>query len=485
MSEFYTSVSRYANYIHYRGYKNGQRVKKRVLFEPELFVTSPLDKPTEWKNIKGHPVHSVKFDSMREAKEFLSNYEDVTDFEVCGQTNYIYQYITQKWPEEITFDTNLVSVSYIDIEVQSDEGFPEPSEALHEITAICLWNNIEQKYRTWGLGDYVKHRDDVYYKKSRSELELLLDFLDYWQSNTPDIITGWNSRLFDIPYIVNRINRLMGNADTVKRLSPWGVVQERNKNMDNRRIQEFEIMGVEQLDYYDLFKKFPYLYGELESYKLDHVAHVVLGERKMSYEEHGNLYTLYKNDHQTFIEYNIRDVELVHRLENECGFISLVLTMAYKAAVNYTDVYGTTSIWDSIIYRILNKQKIAVPPKINKIKTHYPGGYVKEPKPGSYDWVTSFDFNSLYPMIIVQYNMSPETVMVSRKDATVEKLLNCQIKPDHGASLAPTGVQFSHEKPGIVPQVIKMFYGERRVIKNRMLELSKEREKLLLELNAM
>jgi DNA polymerase elongation subunit (family B) len=198
---------------------------------------------------------------------------------VCGQTNYVYQYITQKFPGTIGFDPNLISISTIDIEVQSDEGFPEPAQALHPITAICLYNNHEKRYRVWGLGEYVNTRDDVYYKQFSSELLLLLDFLEHWQNNTPDVLTGWNSRLFDVPYMVNRINRLMGNGDTVKRLSPWGVVHERNKTMDGRKIQEYEIMGVEQLDGYDLFKKFPYLYGELESYKLDHVAMLFLVKR--------------------------------------------------------------------------------------------------------------------------------------------------------------------------------------------------------------
>lgn len=477
--EFYTSCHRYGNTIYYRGYKNGQPVKAKHKFKPTLFVNSTKDEKTDWRDLHGFPVHPIKFESMKEAREFLSQYEEVTDFKIHGQSNYIYQYINEKFPGTIEYDREMVSVTYVDIEVASDEGFPEPEHANHPVISICVYNNKERKYRVWALGDYENTRKDVRYVKCKSETDLLLRFLDWWQENYPDVISGWNTVLFDFPYLINRMYRIMGNEETPKRLSPWGVVNQRNKTYNNRKMQYYDILGIEQLDYYDLFQKFPYAYGQLESYKLDHVAHVVLNERKLSYDEHGSLHSLYLNDHQKFIDYNIKDVALVHRIDEQAGFIHLVFAIAYKGGVNYNDVYGTTGIWDSFIYRNLHAQNIAIPPKTNKVKTHYPGGYVKEPKPGAYDWVTSFDLNSLYPMLIVQYNMSPETIMTGRtENASVESFMNRNVIPGQTYSTAPTGVRFSHDREGVVPSIIKSLYAERRIIKGNMLKAKQQKEKL-------
>jgi DNA polymerase elongation subunit (family B) len=240
----------------------------------------------------------------------------------------------------------------------------------------------------------------------------------------------------------------------------------------------FEMAGIQQLDYYDLFTKFGYTYGMQESYKLDHIAHVVLGERKLSYDEHGSLHSLYKHDFQKFIDYNIKDVQIVDRLEEKMGLITLAMTMAYRGGVNYSETFGTVQIWDSILYRLLFKQQIACPPKFSKQKVPYPGAYVKEPQTGMHDWVVSFDLNSLYPMIIVQYNMSPETVLEGKQHLglePVDKLLSSdEIEIPEGTTMAASGVRFSKDQVGIIPAIIKQYYDERRVIKKAMLEAQQE-----------
>jgi len=260
-------------------------------------------------------------------------------------------------------------------------------------------------------------------------------------------------------------------------MSPWGLIRERNTTINGKLNQEFILEGIEQLDYLEVFKKFTYnTLGQQESYRLDHISHVVLGERKLSYAEHGNLHTLYEKDYQKFIDYNVKDVELVHNLDVKLDLIDLIFTMAYKAGVNYNDTLGTTAIWDTIIYRLLNKQKIAVPKKVEKPKTPYSGGYVKEPQVGSHDWVTSFDLNSLYPNIIVQYNMSPETVMDGfQNGVSVDKFLDGSVNiGQRGFSVAPTGIRFTHDREGVIPTVIKRYYSERRVIKTEMLKAQQE-----------
>ena len=476
MTKFYTNVLRVGNNILYRGYDNGEQIKKRVSFRPKLYKTGGGS--SEWKTLEGVPVMEKEYDSMSEATEEYKQYSNISNVKIYGQNNYTAQFISTFWPDEIKFDRNMVRVLNVDIEVASDDGFPEPREARHPVISIAIRKN-DGNYWVWGLNDYTPSRDDVLFIKCKNEIELIQKFVAHFQDYAPDIITGWNTRFFDIPYIVNRCYKLFGDDTTIKRLSPWGMVRERIQKINGRENQEYVISGIEHLDYIEIFKKFTLnTLGRQESYRLDHIAHVVLDERKLSYEEHGNLHTLYKEDYQKFIDYNVKDVELVHKLDEKLDLISLVLTMAYRGGVNYTDTLGTTAIWDSIIYRLLNKMKIVIPPKTEKPKTPYPGGYVKEPQVGSHDWVTSFDLNSLYPNIIVQYNMSPETVVDGNlSDVSVESFLERRTINDSEYSVSPTGVRFSHERKGVIPTIIEQYYADRRIIKDKMLELDREYQK--------
>ena len=474
MTKFYTNVSRIGNNILYRGYDSGKQIKTRVPFKPKLYVTG--ESPSEWRTLDGQSMVEMQFETMKEATEFSQKYRDVSNFKVFGQNNYVAQFISEYWPDDIKFDREQVRVLNIDIEVASDQGFPSPDVAEHPVISISIRKN-DGTYWVWGLNDYTPTREDVLFIKCDNEDDLLRKFVDHWVTYSPDIITGWNTRFFDIPYIVNRCYRMYGDDTLVKRLSPWGLVRERKQRINGQENQEYIIEGVEHLDYLEVFKKFTLnTIGRLESYRLDFVAHVVLGERKLSYEEHGNLHTLYKEDYQKFIDYNVKDVELVHNLDVKLDLIDLIFTMAYKAGVNYNDTLGTTAIWDTIIYRLLNKQNIAVPKKVEKPKTSYPGGYVKEPQVGSHDWVTSFDLNSLYPNIIVQYNMSPETVLDGfQNGVSVDKFLEGSVNiGQQGFSVAPTGIRFTHDREGVIPTVIKQYYSERRVIKNEMLKAQQE-----------
>jgi DNA polymerase elongation subunit (family B) len=322
----------------------------------------------------------------------------------------------------------------------------------------------------------------VRYVKCADESELLMKFLTYWEEHYPDVITGWNVRLFDVPYLVNRISRVL-DENWAKKLSPWNVVNYRQINVKGKSLDAYEIYGVMQLDYMDLFQKFGYVYGPQESYSLNHIAHMILGERKLSYEEFGSLHNLYEQDHQKFIDYNIRDVVLVDKIEQQAGLLELALIIAYKGGVNYPDTLGTTAIWDSIIYRYLNAKKIAIPPSVEKFRPEYPGGYVKDPVIGRHEWVVSFDLNSLYPMAIVQYNMSPETIVTScpysmpndvdfyLKGTTIPK----EIK-DLNYAVAANGVMFRKDKQGFLPEIIETYYAERKVIKKNMIGVKQKYE---------
>ena len=487
---FYTSVNRHMNQILYRGYNDsGVPIQNKVVFEPTLFIKSN-EENVIFRALDGTPVAPLKFNKMSEARQFLDRYKDIEEFRVYGQNNYLFQFIQQKWPNEIKFNPSHINVVNFDIEVASDDGFPEPNEALHPIISIALKSSQSSVYHAWGLGDYdpektqVDMRGDlIQYHKCNSEEELLAKFLSYWTKNYPDVLTGWNTRFFDIPYLVNRMARI-GSEAAVKRLSPWGIIDKDAPHRGGEKKNGqygYTLTGIQQADYLELFKKFGYSYGAQESYKLDHIGYVVLGEQKLSYAEHGNLHTLYKNDHQKFIDYNIKDVQLVQRIDEKMGLINLALTVAYKGGVNLSDTFGTTAIWDSIIYRELSKHNIVVPPNEEKTKTPYPGGFVKEPQVGAHDWVVSFDLNSLYPNLIVQYNMSPETLQNDAGPHGVLGYLESDPVPNsfrsRNISIAANGSTYSKDKQGILPKIISDYYAERKVVKKNMLDKEREYQK--------
>ena len=464
---FYTNVGRYGNNILYRGYDTeGKPDIRKIKYRPTMFVQSQKQNP-EWRGLDGTPVDPIQLSSMREAKQFIESYGQIDNYKIYGNTRHIHACIRDMYPETIQADTSLINVVTFDIETAVGDGFPSPEEARQEILAITLKSSRNNKYTVFGLKDYDPKKSDldleIEYFQFDNEHTLLSAFVEWWEQpyHTPDVITGWNSRFFDVPYIVNRMARVIGEDET-RRLSPWKKIDQRSVKIKGREQVTFDIAGVESLDYMDLFKKFAYTYGNQESYSLNHISHVVLGDEKLDYSDVGTFMEVYDNDHQKFIDYNIKDVELVHRIDEKLGLIDLVMTMAYMAGVNYSDTLGTTAIWDCIIYRELMNKKIAVPqPKENK-KTSFVGGYVKDPHVGMHDWVMSFDLNSLYPNIIIQYNMSPETL----------------IRMPHAiGAKAANGATFRKDKKGIIPEIVEKMYETRVVTKKQMLEVKQQIEK--------
>jgi len=480
---FYTNVARYGNSILYRGYNdNGIAVQAKYKFKPKIFVPSKDQSKT--KGLDGNNIAAVEFDSMREASDFLDQYKEIDNFKMYGTKKYIQQFIGEKFPTVPKYDINLIDICSIDIEVESDDGFPEPEQASKEITAITIKSSKSSIYQVWGLGEWSFEKcevdlgeDLVKYHRFDNETDLLVSFVSHWSENYPDVITGWNVRFFDIPYLVNRILRVLGEKET-KKLSPWGLINDRQVTVMNRKQIFFDITGTETLDYMELFKKFDRVSGNQESYKLDHIAYSVLGENKLSYEEYGNLNNLFRENHQKFIDYNIKDTQLIERLEKKLGIISLVLSISYMGGVNYTDTLGTTAIWESIIYRTL--KQLDVYPEISNrtpVKTDFIGGYVKPPQVGMHNWVVSFDLNSLYPNLIVQWNMSPETIVPGMRTSGVEYYLNRKETLTGAYTIAANGSQYRKDRPGIMPLIIENYYDKRSKIKNEMIEHKKEYEK--------
>lgn len=179
-TKFYTNVSRYGNSLLYRGYKNGKKIQTKIKYQPTYFVSTA--KPSNWKSLDGANVSPINFDSMRDAKEWLQVNSQVVGRHIYGNNKHIPAFINDEFPGEIAFDRNQINVSTIDIEVQSDAGFPEPEQAAHEITAICMKNNIDNTFYVWGLKDYdvensIMQENRVVYKHCKTESELYLNLL--------------------------------------------------------------------------------------------------------------------------------------------------------------------------------------------------------------------------------------------------------------------------------------------------------------------
>ena len=399
---FYTNVTPWGNTLLVREYVDGERINRKVKYSPTLFCK--VIKETKYKTLDGQFVTPVKHDTMKEAKEWLKSYEDQPHL-IFGNTTFQYNYIADEYPNHVKWDIDKILVVTMDIEVACENGFPDPEKAIEPLLSITIKNHQNKQILVWGIGDYKNSREDVTYVKCDTEYKLIQEFLSFWQSNQPDILTGWNTEFFDVPYICNRIKNLYDEKE-VNRLSPWGSVSSREVFKMGRKHQTFDIQGISHLDYYDLYRKFTYT--NRESYRLDHIAHVELGESKDD-NPYETFREWYLKDFQSFIDYNIQDVEIVDRLEDKMRLIELCLTMAYDAKVNYMDVLGSVKYWDILIYNELRKKNIVIPQKIQRNKDEkFEGAYVKDPQVGLHKWVMSFDLNSLYPHLIMQYNISPE-----------------------------------------------------------------------------
>ena len=470
--KFYTNFVRIGNYIHVRGYKNGKRFVEKVEYNPTLYL--PSQKPTEYRTLEGQYVSPVLQGTMRDAGDFIRQYESVSNFKFYGSTNYAYTYVNETYQGKIDYDHSLIRIANIDIEVGSENGFPEPITAYEPITAISV--KLNDMMYVFGCGKYDNNRDDVDYRQFRDEKSLIESFLQFWREKDPDVVTGWNIKFFDIPYLYNRICQLF-DEKTANSLSPLGMVEHREVNGKLYNDISIDLHGLSTLDYLDLYRKFTYT--QQESYRLDHIAYVELGERKLDYSEHESLHELYRLDYQKFIDYNIRDVELVSRIEDKMKLIEMAFALAYDAKVNYPDVFTQVRMWDCLTHNYLMDKNIVVPQKTKNTKDEqYAGAYVKDPIVGMHEWVISFDLNSLYPHLMMQFNISPETIVDGKKiNMSVDDFLEGQYKSNTEHCVAANGHFFRKDVRGFLPEMMERMYADRVLYKKKMLEAQQEYEK--------
>jgi len=488
MANFYTNVQSFGGRILYRGVKDGKRIKLKIDYEPQLYLPARRGNGTH-KSLDGIDLVPKRFDGIREARDYVKQFEDVAGgTKIYGNTRFEYAFIAEQHTEMVDWDADKVSVGVIDIEVGSENGFPDPYLANEPITAIAI-TYLNGMTHVFGCGDYNNYDDNVTYVKCRDEWSLCKRFLELWSHNTPDVITGWNTKFFDIPYLVNRFRKILGE-DEARKLSPWNFITERKTNINGRQLIAYSLVGVESLDYIELYKWYAPGGKSQESYRLDNIAQVELGEGKISYDEFDNLHALYRLNFQKFIEYNIKDVKLIIKLEEKLKLLELALTLAYDTKCNYEDVFAQTRMWDALTYSYLLNRGIIVPPReVQDKDAAFEGAYVKDPQVGMHNWVASFDLNSLYPHLMMQYNISPETLIeperytpemreILSQGVSVDKLLKRQIDISSlkDATITPNGQFFRTDKIGFLPAMMEEMYQDRKKFKKMMLTAQQEYE---------
>lgn len=423
-------------------------------------------------------------------------------------------------------------------------GFPEPTLANEKVTLITIKVLGQNQIHTWGMWDYKNTRDDVTYYKCETEEELLTSFLDFWSSDYPDAVTSWNGLSFDNTYLYNRIKKVLGQAEA-NRLSPWGVVNSKEAKMDKFGGDKKDVLttfsGIADMDYLLLYKKFG-TYSVQESYRLDYIAEQELGIKKIPNPTGGSFKDFYtgefkvankpsddaheiqklgyirtlmkqkiaenpddielkkKHDYlnkriismckQLFVDYNIRDVELVDKLDGKKCLLDLCLTIAYSAKFNWDDVFSPVKTWDYIIYNKFLKDNLVIPIKKPSTKSEqFVGAYVKPPLIGKHEFCESFDLDSLYPHILIQYNISPETIARDKLgtpikldvliDDLVHKRADTSEAHNRDYALTASGICFRRDERGVIPTLMEYFYGERKADKKKMLKAQSEHEKIV------
>jgi DNA polymerase elongation subunit (family B) len=472
---FYKNVIEHKGKLLIRGVMNGKDYKEKIDFGPTLYALS--QSKTDYTSLQGQYLKPIKFNDIRSARNFRKEYGNQSP--LYGLERYHYQYIGQNYPEDnIDWSKEHIKIFTLDIETTCENGFPDVENPIEELLCITVKNQSNKQIITWGVGQYKTDRPDVTYVYCRDEKQLMFEFMKFWIKNHPDVITGWNTKFFDLPYMMNRIKLIAGDK-VANRMSPWNLVNREEIVVRGRPQTVYKLFGITMLDYLDLYKWF--IPTRQESYRLDFIGELELGRGKddAGYDTFKDWYT---KDFQSFIDYNIQDVEIVDALEDKLGLIDLSLTVAFESKVNFDDIFSQVRVWDTLIANHLMKKKICVPPREDNVKlTKYEGAYVKEPQVGQHKWVVSFDINSLYPHIIIQYNISPEKILgESGHGVNVNKMIDMSVPLNYlkteGACITPNGAKFKNDSQGFLPEMMETMYNERVIYKKRMLKAKKEYE---------
>lgn len=487
--KYYTNVSVHRGKIYHKYYTENGRHIENIKFRPHLFHSMSKQSigkaESEYKTIKGKPVQRLEFDSIPDAREHLQKYR--ADGLVHGNTDFPTMFIHENYPEDTTeFDINQIRIWFWDIEVDSSNGFPDPKKALSEILTITIYDTKDKKYHILYTTDSKPNeKPDREFHRYPNEPEMMKALLRMFQIYNPDVLSGWNSETFDNIYVVNRLKLLFGEAGA-NDLSPYHSVRTREITGTYGKVDQIAyIDGIECIDYLDLYRKFNFT--PRESYRLGFISQEELGKTKLEYR--GSLDDFLKTDPDNFLEYNIKDVELLKELDEKLKFFELCFSVAYMTKVNFSDVLGTVKPWSSKLYFELEKEHIIIDYyTAPESQPSYEAAYVKEPIPGRYKSIVTIDATSMYPHMIMGFNVSPEKKLEYRDvpdelkpyflRRNVEKVESGQfhIEPllkKYGVCICGNGQMYKVDSEGIIPKIVKSVFNQRKVAKKEMLETEK------------
>lgn len=492
--------SRKTSTIHSWEYnENGEKV---YIKEPApLYFYSQTDEETEYKSIFGENVKKHEFNSYSKYKDAKEMYKMANRKLYESDVDVENRYILDKWSGK-DFEIPNLEIQFLDIEVHSETGFPTAEDADHPVTVITVYSCKQKRYFVFAEKDFdINFVDEdgnqVLSNKDwvgifESEEKLLTAFIAFIRKTLPDILSGWNSNFFDIPYIVNRCYKLLGPNQT-RKLSPIGVIKSKEVKLRFGKIKTvYEIAGINCIDYLELYKK--YKQNQQPSYKLDYIARDEIGDTKLAYD--GSIKDLYLNQWQRYVEYNIQDVSLLINLDKKLAFMNLMINVCYGCKVLFNQYEKTVKVLDGAFISSLMKDKIILPDaNQNNDESGYDGAFVRPPIVGCHDWVMSYDATSLYPSIMMQHNISPETkvgkvprqvyniikdIFSGKKvdawkleldtlDGMTCKELADKIKDDN-LSIASNGTVYRHDVLGVLPRFIKEWFDKRKLHKNKKFE---------------
>ena len=356
MMNFYKSVIEHKGKLLVRGIHDGKDYKEKIDFGPTLY--SLTQKDSKFKTLDNRNLNAIKFKNINDARRFRRDVA-TQNSPIYGLERFHYQYINEQFPDNIKWDKKYIKIFTIDIETTVTDGFPDVENPIEEIICITVKNQTNKQILTWATGDYKTDRTDISFIKCKNENVLLMEFMKFWLKNYPDVVTGWNTKFFDLPYLMNRI-KLVAGEKVANKMSPWGMIEKIEIMVRGRPQTTYTLKGTVMLDYLDLYRWF--IPTRQESYKLDYIGEVELGQNK-NVNPYSTFKEFYEKDFQKFIDYNIQDVEIVDALEDKLGLIELALTVAYESKVNYDDIFSQVRVWDTLIANHLLKKNICIPPR--------------------------------------------------------------------------------------------------------------------------
>ena len=450
--------------------KNGSRIAIDSTYHPYIFLESNA----------GQDATSI-FKTKLKKKTFKNQFEKSKYLRESGITRVFenlspaQQFLIDNfWQtnEDVSFSQFPLKLYFLDIETYSVDDFPNIDTANHTINVITIYDTLAKKFITWGIKPYSKISADHIFIYCKTEKEMLEKFISFFEKDFPDVVLGWNSVLFDLPYLINRI-RLLFNEETVARLSPVGRVYSRTlRGQFGKEQTRWYIDGISCLDYLDIYKRFCMVLRE--NYKLNSIAKIELNEEKIDYGE-TNLSSLADTDWDTFIEYNVQDVRLLVKLEEKLQYFQLLRMLSYTGLTTMEAAMGSMSviIGACAIRARYRNQKIPTFVRGEDDGKQNEGAYVSEPRRGFQKNVVSFDANSLYPSVMITLNLSPETkmgVIQSQNGKTVTisdvngKIVElpvakfAQLVQQEKLSLSKAKVLFSQKTKGIIPEMVDQYY---------------------------